>query len=481
MYTSTRKKISKHASYAILKGLSDDGGLFVAESIDHTLYQRLQSSKYHDIAHEVFSYFLNDYSSEMVTSIVECSYGNQFKPDIVTINSHEDVSMLNVFHGPTFAFKDIALQALPQMFEYAKKIQNIHKKTIILTATSGDTGGAALDGFSNVENTMVIVLYPTLGVSEFQQKQMMKYQSETCLVYGIDGNFDDCQNIVKLLFNELSLTHIQLSSANSINIGRIIAQIVYYMYSYKQLFKKGILNKHDLLDIIVPSGNFGNIYAAYLAKQLGTPLGKLVVASNENNVLTSVFKNNIYKVSQKLHQTISPSMDILVSSNLERYLYDLSPDPIKIESLYTTFKNTQEVSLEMMKNQDDFEAYFASEDETLSAIKSYYDQYHTLIDPHTAVGFYCYEAYHKNQTNNHSLIVSTASPYKFPHAVLKAFNQDHHQELGDAMNALKALDRYPIDERIYDVIHGHGKEHILSLDAAKSYIEKVIKTYDIPN
>ncbi|MGA0351425.1 MAG: threonine synthase, partial [Acholeplasmataceae bacterium] len=205
MYTSTREKLEKHASDVILKGLSDEGGLFILENLDDSVYSNIVQTSYHDIAYQVFSYFLDDYPKHMIESIIEKSYGHAFNPYIVGLNSTQKMTLMTLYHGPTFAFKDIALQALPHMYDYAKKIQGDNRKTIILTATSGDTGGAALDGFSKLADTIIIILYPTLGVSEFQQKQMKSYQSDSCYVFGIDGDFDDCQHIVKTLFQELEL------------------------------------------------------------------------------------------------------------------------------------------------------------------------------------------------------------------------------------------------------------------------------------
>lgn len=481
MYTSTREKLEKHASDVILNGLSDEGGLFILENLDDSVYSNIVQTSYHDIAYQVFSYFLDDYPKHMIESIIEKSYGHAFNPYIVGLNSTQKMTLMTLYHGPTFAFKDIALQALPHMYDYAKKIQGDNRKTIILTATSGDTGGAALDGFSKLADTIVIILYPTLGVSEFQQKQMKSYQSDSCYVFGIDGDFDDCQHIVKTLFQELELKHVSLSSANSINMGRIIAQVVYYMYSYKQLVTQHKIHEGAPLDIVVPSGNFGNVYAAYLAKRLGTPLGTLVIASNKNNVLTQMFNAYHYTPSQKLFQTLSPSMDILVSSNLERYLYHLNPNAQEIKTLYKRLKEKKETPLEMLRHQHDFKAYDATETQTLDAIKMYYDTYQTLIDPHTAVGYYCYEMYHQAHTKNHTMIVSTASPYKFPHAVLRAFDHDQNQMLGDAIESLKVMDQEPFDDRIYRVLKGNDKDHIISLDATKAYIKKVIESYDIPS
>lgn len=481
MYTSTRKRMSVHASSAILKGLSSEGGLFVKSELDASFYKSIKSHQYKAIAYDVFSYFLDDYTSDMITAIVELSYGKAFHGDVSHVVTHGDESMMHLSQGPTFAFKDVALQALPHMYHYAKTIQNDHKKTMILTATSGDTGGAALDGFSKLDDTLVIVLYPTQGVSPFQKKQMKTYQSESCFVFGVDGDFDDCQRIVKSLFKDVTPKHTHLSSANSINIGRIIAQVTYYIYSYKYLVKTKVIKEGDPLDVIVPSGNFGNIYAAYLAKKLGTPLETLVIASNKNNALTTIFNAHTYLSDQALFQTITPSMDILIASNLERYMYHLTDDPIQIKSLYEALKKKKKTHFPMLKNQEDFKAYFVTEKDTMKSIKTYYETHGKLIDPHTAVAYGTYQANHKNKTNNHTLIVSTASPYKFPHTVLDALHKKSDLSLGEAIESLRQLDNNPFDMRLFDILHHRSKDHTLSLDAAIPYIKKVIEFYDIPN
>ena len=476
MYTSTRKKISVHASEAILKGLSDEGGLFVLDTYDDTFYERASFKSYQHLANDVFSYFLDDFTSDMVSSIVEKSYGNQFQPHMYTMHTHEDVSFLNLYHGPTFAFKDIALQALPHMLTYSRHIQNVRGKTIIVTATSGDTGSAALAGFSQLEDVLMIVLYPKSGVSPFQERQMNQYQSHSCFIYGIDGNFDDCQRIVKDVLKHVKLNHVRVSSANSINIGRIISQVVYYMHAYKSLVTDGVIKEGDLLDIIVPSGNFGNIYAAYLAKKLGTPLGHLVVASNKNNTLTKLFNTNTYQVNQKLFQTMSPSMDILVSSNVERYVYDVIKDPMKVKTIYETFDQEKVVTLDQLNHLHDFIAYETSEEETKYAIQMCFMHTKKLIDPHTAVAYHVYLKQH--QTSHHTMIVSTASPYKFSEHVLNSLNQHSYPQIGDNIDALKAYDQQPMDTRIETVLTASSKEMVLSLEAAYHTIKKVMESYD---
>ncbi len=478
MYTSTRKKISVHASHAILKGLSDEGGLFVLDALDDRFYQHASFQTYQHLAKDVFSYFLDDFTEDMVSNIVEKSYGKQFQPHMYTTHTHENVSFLNLYHGPTFAFKDIALQALPHMITYSREIQNVSGKTIILTATSGDTGGASLAGFSQLKDVLMIVLYPKLGVSAFQERQMNQYQSESCLIYGVDGNFDDCQRIVKELLKNVTLNHVQISSANSINIGRIISQVVYYMHGYKRLVLEGVIKEGDLLDVIVPSGNFGNIYAAYLSKKLGTPIGELVVASNKNNTLTKLFNTKTYQVNQTLYQTMSPSMDILVSSNIERYVYDVLKNPSQVKEVYETFEKNKDVTLDALHRQHDFIAYETSEEETKNAIQMCYQQTQHIIDPHTAVAYHVYVKHHQKLSTNHAMIVSTASPYKFSEHVLTSLDQNAYFQIGDNIDALKAMDQKPMDARIEAVLKSSSKEMVLSLEAAYHTIKKVMESYD---
>ena len=319
MYKSTRGLEGIHASKAIIDGIASDGGLYVTDidfSYSQKDFDRLKKLSYKDLAVEILEKFLDDFTKEEITDIVYKSYDKTFDIDsIVNVKKAKDkIYFLELFHGKTLAFKDVALQVLPNLLSVSKKKNNINEKTIILTATSGDTGSAALAGFEGKEDVEMIVLYPNQGVSEIQEKQMLQYESKTRHIYAVEGNFDDCQNLVKKIFSEENNKN--LSSANSINIGRLIPQIVYYFYAYFR-----IARKKEKINVVVPTGNFGDILAGYIAKEMGLPIEKLICASNQNNVLEDFIRTGVYDINRPFKKSISPSMDILISSNLERLLY----------------------------------------------------------------------------------------------------------------------------------------------------------------
>ena len=406
---------------AIVKGISDDGGLFVPEYFpEFDILENLDLS-YTDLAHKVLSLYLTDFDSEDLLEIIEKSYSS-FEDDIVNIAYKKDY-YLELYHGRTSAFKDFALCLLPNLLSYAKKSLAIKDKTLILTATSGDTGKAALEGFYNTENIDILVLYPTQGVSTIQKAQMDSTASLNSKVISIDGNFDDAQNAVKHIFNddkmkaELKKENVYLSSANSINIGRLLPQIVYYFYSYADLVNKGKISPGQKITYCVPTGNFGDILAGFYAKQMGLPVDKLVIASNENNVLTDFFESGTYNANRYLVKTISPSMDILVSSNLERLIYHKSSDNTVREKM----KDLRENKLFSFEDKfDDFLSGYASEEETKATIKSVYEDEGYLIDPHTSVAKTVADKLGLKKT----VILSTASPYKFSSSVLDALGEN---------------------------------------------------------
>lgn len=480
MYTSTRKALKVNASQAILKGLSQEGGLFVPCAFDASFFnQTLLQDSYLDLTKKVFKVFLDDFDDDMIEHIVSQAYGSQFRPSPVVLNDIDGVSFLELFHGPTFAFKDMALQVLPVMIQKAKTIQKDDKKTIILTATSGDTGGACLSGFHDMKDTDTIVLYPRYGISQFQEKQMLQYQSKHCHVIGIEGNFDDCQNLVKEVFVKADLKASHISSANSINIGRIIAQTVYYIYAYLEEVRRDHISFGDPINVTVPTGNFGNIYAAYVAKHMGLPIQKLIVASNDNNVLTDVFQTNTYNIDRVLMQTISPSMDIIISSNVERLLYALIKDPDRVNTYMHELKQNKSIHIKALKDTKDFYATFATEAETKKAIKYVYDTHHYIMDPHTAVAYQCYQTY-LNETNDHTktIIVSTASPYKFSDAVLDALNITKTNDLKKDIIALRKIDHVPFDDRILDVLTSKDELITMSLENARDKLLTLIGDID---
>jgi len=483
--TSTRSTILINSSSAIIKGISDDKGLFVFKDIYMSFFNNdLLSLSYQNLTKKLFKLLLNDYPQDDISYIVDKAYNQEnFKPYIVDIKSLKDYSMLSLYNGPTFAFKDMALSILPLLLSKAKYNSSNSKPTLILTATSGDTGSAALSGFSQDENTYVIVLYPRIGVSEFQELQMNSYQSKKHLIFGIDGNFDDCQKIVKDLFQNTKTTNIDMSSANSINIGRLVPQIVYYIHSYFELVRTNKIIFNDKINVTVPSGNFGNIYAAYLAKKLGVPINKLIIASNENNVLTELFHTGYYKTNRTLEKTSSPSMDILVSSNVERYFYNLfNSDTKRVSKVMNKLADTGEVFVKEILSQTDFYAAYTSEEETIKQIKTTFEEDGLLIDPHTAVAINVYEKYLKEtKDDTYTLVVSTASPFKFSDAICKALNLPNNLSLEETINLISEKTNTEVDPRIINVINSSSSKLELSKETAFIELQRLIGEIDAEN
>ncbi|MDU6743889.1 homoserine kinase [Peptoniphilus harei] len=402
---------------AIVKGISEDGGLFVPESFPAFDIMENLDLSYTDLAHKILSLYLTDFDKDDLLGLIEKSYAS-FEDEIAKVSYQKDF-YLELYHGRTSAFKDFALCLLPNLLAYAKKSLGIKDKTLILTATSGDTGKAALEGFYNTEDIDILVLYPTEGVSSIQKAQMDTTGSLNSKVISIDGNFDDAQSAVKKIFNdevikeELKKENIYLSSANSINIGRLLPQIVYYFYSYADLVKNKKITGGEKISYCVPTGNFGDILAGYYAKEMGLPIDKLVIASNDNNVLTDFFTSGRYDANRDLVKTISPSMDILVSSNLERLIFHKSSDEVVKEKM----ADLKDKGLfEFNGDFHEFLCGYAKEDETRETIKKVFEEENYLMDPHTGVA--------KNIVDKLSLdktvILSTASPYKFSSTVLEA-------------------------------------------------------------
>ena len=432
-YTSTRNKSLKvDASEAIIKGMSDEGGLFVP--IDIPKVENISEWKdlnYKELAYEVMKLYLTDFSEDVLKKIIDKAYDSKFEgEDIAPLKKVGEDYFLELYHGPTFAFKDMALSILPYLLKESIKIQKIDKEVVVLTATSGDTGKAALEGFADVEGTNIVVFYPADGVSEVQKLQMITQEEENTFVIGIKGNFDDAQSGVKEIFNDKGLkekllkNNLILSSANSINIGRLIPQVVYYFYTYLKLLKLGEIKKDEKINVSVPTGNFGNILAAFYAKQMGVPINKLICASNENNILTDFFNTSIYDKRRDLALTTSPSMDILVSSNLERLLYHLNEDE---ELIKEAMENLTSKGLYEVEDMDisDFYANFARQEEVVVEIERVYKRYNYLIDTHTAVASKVYTKYrYEYKDNKKAVIVSTASPFKFPRTVAGSIGLD---------------------------------------------------------
>ena len=454
-YVSTRGDKEKvTASQAILRGIAPDGGLYVPEAfpkLDKSLTE-LKGLNYRQIAYEVMKLFLTDFTEEELKSCIDSAYDSKFDTEeIVPMKKADGLTYLELFHGPTLAFKDMALSILPYLMVTSAKKNNLKEKIIILTATSGDTGKAALAGFADVEGTGIIVFYPKDGVSPFQRQQMVTEKGKNTTVVAIEGNFDDAQNGVKAIFSDKALAAelkekgYVFSSANSINIGRLVPQIVYYVYAYVKLLNEGKLSDGEILDVCVPTGNFGNILAASFAKKLGLPLGKLICASNTNKVLFDFFKTGTYDRDREFTLTISPSMDILISSNLERLIYRLCDcDASKNAKFMSELVNEGRYTIDkaMADKLTDFEAGFATEEDTLHTIKEVFDKTGYVIDTHTAVAAFVANEYrNKNTSHNKLLIASTASPFKFAGSVLKALEQDKVEDFASEWDKIRELER----------------------------------------
>ena len=447
-YISTRnKEKTVSVSEAIIQGLADDGGLYTPQALDQKvdLASTLKMS-YLELAQYILSLFLSDFSHEQIQQCVQNAYQNSFENnEVAPLRKYSDGWLMELWHGPTSAFKDVALTLLPHLLTAAYQNQNENDLICILTATSGDTGKAAINGFADVKNTAITVLYPEIGVSDIQKRQMQTSLGKNVEVIAIKGNFDDCQRIVKDAMKDPvvleACKHMKLSSANSINIGRLIPQIVYYFDSYAKLVNHGDIQLGDVVNFVVPSGNFGNILAGFLAKQLGLPVKKLVCASNSNNVLTEFIRTGTYNANRAFIPTISPSMDILVSSNLERLLFLLSNhNDTLINQYMSSLKNDGQytISDDLRKQlQESFAAYDCSEDECKKVIHDTFHKEHILIDPHTAVAVHACHAY-KQESNDTTpcIVLSTASAYKFAKDVYTALTEKSCTDEFEAMNAL---------------------------------------------
>jgi threonine synthase len=438
-YRSTRGH-GEHvsSSEAILKGMAPDGGLYVPShmpSLDRS-FKDLAGMDYRELSFYIISKFFTDFKKDVLLNCIDNAYDQKFDDkSIVPVIKSSDVYFIELFHGPTHSFKDMALTLLPHLIKAAARNVQNDRKIVILTATSGDTGKAALEGFSDVEGTEIIVFYPLQGVSKIQERQMITQEGENTHVIAVRGNFDDAQSGVKAIFADrdfnktLERRGFMFSSANSINIGRLIPQIVYYVYSYLHLLKNSEIGAGGSINIVVPSGNFGNILAAYYSSRMGIPVRRLICASNINNVLYDFINKGIYDRKRKLINTSSPAMDILVSSNLERLLFDLAgQDANIIERFFLKFAETGEfeISGEMKKKLSLFYGGFATEDETFSEIKRVFVRDGYLIDTHTAVGHSVYRKY-KGRTSDNTVAIlsSTASPFKFPGSVAGAINRKY--------------------------------------------------------
>ena len=466
LYKSTRgEEQAVTASMAILKGLSEDGGLFVPERIPQldVPMDKLAQMTYQETAYEVMSRFLTDFTEEELKNCISKAYDSKFDTEkIAPLHEACGAYFLELFHGATIAFKDMALSILPHLMTTAAKKNHVKNEIVILTATSGDTGKAAMAGFADVPGTKIIVFYPKHGVSPIQEKQMVTQKGANTYVVGITGNFDDAQTAVKKMFNdhemaaELDQAGFQFSSANSINIGRLVPQIVYYVYAYATLVRDGKIKDGQEINVVVPTGNFGNILAAYYAKQMGLPIHKLICASNENRVLYDFFRTGTYDRKRDFILTTSPSMDILISSNLERLIYRLTGENAeKCAELMKSLSEGGEYTIteEMKAQLGDFYGNFCSEEETANTISEIYKDSNYVIDTHTAVAAGVYKKY-VSETDDHlpTVIASTASPYKFTRSVMDALGEDH-KDLDDfgLVDALSALSKVPVPRAVEEI------------------------------
>jgi threonine synthase len=476
LYRSTRSNNKGvKASEAILKGLATDGGLFVPESIptlDKSL-EELSKMTYQETAYEVMKLFLTDFTQSELKDCINKAYDDKFDTEVIApLVEADGAYYLELFHGATIAFKDMALSILPHLLITSAKKNNVKNEIVILTATSGDTGKAALAGFAGVEGTKIIVFYPKHGVSPIQEKQMVTQKGDNTFVVGITGNFDDAQTGVKKMFGDKELAEImdkagyQFSSANSINIGRLVPQVVYYVYSYAQLLKEGKIAQGDKINVVVPTGNFGNILAAYFAKNMGVPIDKLVCASNENKVLYDFFETGVYDRNREFVLTSSPSMDILISSNLERLIYmTAGADADKNAAFMTSLSKDgkYEITPDMRANMSDFYGNYATEEETAKTIKELYEDTGYVIDTHTAVAATVLKKYRSATGDNKPVVVaSTASPFKFTRSVMNAIDSKYDSmgdfELVDELSKIanvavpKAIDEIRTAPVVHDTV-----------------------------
>lgn len=446
---------------AIINGIAKDGGLYVPDEFPK-VYDKLKENtniKYEELAFKVINEYFTDIDDAELMGAINDAYNNRF--DVKVKNN-----FLELYHGPTCAFKDAALLFLPQIMKRAKKNQGIKEEVTILTATSGDTGKAALEGFAGVDGFKVVVYYPKNGVSAIQERQMSSQEGDNVKVIGIKGNFDDAQTGVKQIFGDddfkakLAQKGYILSSANSINIGRLVPQIVYYFYGYFNLVNQGVIKLDDKINVVVPTGNFGNILAGYYAKQMGLPIDKFICASNENKVLTDFFETGVYDKKRELILTESPSMDILVSSNLERLLYEASGrNPEIVSELMNSLnaKGVYEVNDKVKSFIKEFYGNFATTDEVYAAIKEEYEKENYVMDTHTAVAHVVKNKYVKETGDDKpALVLSTASPYKFPRSICNALNID-----------VKDIDDFKVLTKLHEETKTDIPKNLANLENAK--------------
>ena len=490
LYRSTRNsEATATASEAILKGLANEGGLFVPDEIPalDVSFEELSKMNYREVAFEVMKLMLTDFTDEELRYCINSAYDSKFDNElIVPVKYHHGAYIMELFHGKTIAFKDMALSILPYLMTTAARKNNISNEIVILTATSGDTGKAALAGFADVPGTRIAVFYPKNGVSPIQEKQMVTERGKNTFVAGITGNFDDAQTGVKLMFQDKALNEelnskgFQFSSANSINIGRLVPQIVYYVYSYTRLIASGKIKAGDKINVVVPTGNFGNILAAYYASLMGMPVDRFICASNDNKVLYDFFTTGTYDRNREFILTSSPSMDILISSNLERLIYRIAGNSAEDNAEFMkqlSETGRYKITDQMKKNLFHFYGNFATSDEVAETIRKVYEEDGYIIDTHTAVAVNVYDKF-KEETGDKdtpTLIASTASPYKFTRSVMTAIDPAYDAK-GDfeLVDELARLSAVTIPQAIEDI---RSAEVLHKTVCDKEDMEKVVKGF----
>lgn len=489
LYRSTRDhNETATASEAILKGLASNGGLFVPDEIPSldVSFEELSKMDYREVAYQVMKLMLTDFTEEELRYCINNAYDSKFDSDpIAPLKYHHDAYFLELFHGKTIAFKDMALSILPYLLTTAAKKNNIENDIVILTATSGDTGKAALAGFADVPGTKIAVFYPKNGVSPVQEKQMVTERGKNTFVAGITGNFDDAQTGVKKMFadNELNAylnsKGYQFSSANSINIGRLVPQMVYYVFAYTRLIAEGKIKAGDKINVVVPTGNFGNILASYYASLMGMPVNKFICASNDNKVLYDFFTTGTYDRNREFILTTSPSMDILISSNLERLIYHIAGDSSEknaelMKELSTEGKYT--ITEDMKEKLDRFYGNFSTTEDVASEIKTIYDEDGYIIDTHTAVAANVYDKYKKETGDTTpTVIASTASPYKFARSVMTAIDPVYDTKSDfELIDELEKLSKVKVPQAIEDI---RSAEVLHKTVCEKEEMEKVVKSF----
>ncbi len=493
-YISTRGNYSPvSASEAIKLGMVPEGGLFVPEKVPELSLEKILSKKdnsYQEIASWILEYFLSDFDKGEIKNAVNKAYNNEnFLSELITplVSFDENTYIMELWHGPTAAFKDLALQLMPYLLNKAVKKSGSNKEIVILVATSGDTGKAALEGFKDVEGVKIIVLYPENGVSKIQKDQMITTGGSNTEVIAVKGNFDDCQNAVKKIFGDKNFNKkiknngFQFSSANSINWGRLVPQIVYYFAAYFYLIKKEVIKSGEKINITVPTGNFGNILAAYYAYRMGLPVNKFICASNENKILTDFIRSGKYDIKRKFKKTISPSMDILISSNLERFLFEITNhDSERINHWYKQLNENGEFEIDeenVNKINELFVGKYATEGETKETIKQVYNNYDYLIDPHTGVALSCLGKYRNNKDKLKTNVVdSTANPYKFSKAVLESIKGElKEKDDYKIINKLKELTDTPMHRALAELENESIKHYRkTSKDKVKEEISDIL-------